>query len=103
MKHILLRSGEYMIIDVNGTLSFVIYYRGDTFRVSLSRLGEICSLLPATVSTLALTATASKTLRSEVARMLAMEMSKLSQFHLVKITSRMLLLLSQPCKNALVH
>ena len=62
-----------MIIDVNGTLSFVLYYRGDTFRVSLSRLGEICSLLPATVSTLALTATASKTLRSEVARMLAME------------------------------
>ena len=49
------------------------YYRGNTFRVSLSRIGDICSLLPATVSTLALTATASKTLRFEVARMLAMK------------------------------
>ena len=46
--------------------------RGDTFRRLLLRIGEVRSLLPSRVHIMALTATASKTLRRDVARIIGM-------------------------------
>ena len=51
----------------------VLYYRGDTFRPALLRIGEIRSLLPPNVNVLALTATASTELRIQIAKMLSMK------------------------------
>lgn len=47
--------------------------RGETFRRVLSRVGEVRSLLPKRVNIMALTATATVTLRKEVARMISMK------------------------------
>ncbi len=46
--------------------------RGDTFRRLLLRIGEIRSLLPSHVNIMALTATATKTLRRDIARIIGM-------------------------------
>ena len=49
-----------------------VYTRGETFRASLLRLGEIRSILPSNVGVMALTATATRRLQSEVADILGM-------------------------------
>ena len=51
----------------------LLYYRGDTFRPALLRIGEIRSLFPPNVNVLAMTPTASIQLRIEVAKMLSMK------------------------------
>ena len=48
-------------------------YRGESFRHAFSRLGEIRSLLPATVNVMALTATASKDTARVIVRTLGMK------------------------------
>ncbi len=51
----------------------MLYYcRGEAFRHSLHRLGEVRSILPNGVHVMALTATATKSLQSEVAEILGM-------------------------------
>ena len=45
-----------------------MYLRGDTFRSSLRRLGEVRSILPCGVRVMAVTATATKTLRYSVSK-----------------------------------
>ena len=47
--------------------------RGEEFRKEYSRLGEIRSILPQTVNVMALTATATKTLRKDIAELLGMK------------------------------
>ena len=49
-----------------------MYYRGDTFRREFSKIGELRSIIPANVNLMALTATASKTLRTKVMKTLGM-------------------------------
>ena len=44
------------------------YFRGDTFRSTLRRIGEVRSILPIGTNVMALTATASKTLRYSVSK-----------------------------------
>ena len=51
---------------------FVLYNRGDEFRVSFQRLGELRSIIPPQVNVMALTATATKTLRLQVCGILGM-------------------------------
>ena len=53
---------------------FVLYNRGDAyeFRVSFQRLGELRSIIPPQVNVMALTATATKTLRLQVCGILGM-------------------------------
>ena len=46
--------------------------RGDTFRSILLRVGEIRSLLPKSVTVLAMTATATKTLRTKVSEVIGL-------------------------------
>ena len=48
------------------------FFRGDSFRTAMSRIGEIRSLLPSGVPMMALTATATSKLRAEVASILGM-------------------------------
>ncbi len=48
-------------------------FRGSTFRSSLRRIGDIRSLIPPGVNVMALTATASKTLRCDVSKMIGMQ------------------------------
>lgn len=48
-------------------------YRGDTFRRVMSRIGEIRSLVPQSVPIMALTATVTKSLKSDVIRILGMQ------------------------------
>lgn len=47
--------------------------RGDTFQAAMLRIGELCSILPKHVHAMALTATATKDLRIEVARIIGMQ------------------------------
>ena len=47
--------------------------RGDTFRTQLSRVGEVRSLMPGGVNVMALTATATKSVRQAVCRILGMK------------------------------
>ena len=47
--------------------------RGDEFRVEFSHLGEVWSLIPEHVNIMALTATATRTLRSDVCYILGMQ------------------------------
>ena len=47
--------------------------RGEEFRKEYSRLGEVWSILPQNVHVMALTATATKTLRRDVRDILGME------------------------------
>ena len=49
-----------------------ISYRGDTFRTVLDRIGEVHSILPEGLNVMALTATATKTLRYSVSRNIGM-------------------------------
>ena len=49
-----------------------VVLRGDTFRAVLSRVGEIRSLLPRGVNVMAVTATATKSVRTAVSRTLGM-------------------------------
>ena len=51
----------------------LLLYRGDEFRKEYSRLGEVRSILPQNVNVMALTATATKTLRKDVSDLLGME------------------------------
>ena len=53
------------------TIMFIC--RGDDFRTEFAHLGEVRSLLPPGVCVLALTATATKSLRSAVCRTLGMK------------------------------
>ena len=48
-------------------------FRGDEFRVEFSHLGEVRSLIPERVNIMALTATATRTLRSDVCYILGMQ------------------------------
>ena len=48
------------------------YYRADTFRSALGHIGELRSLIPAGVSVMALTATATKYVRQIVSKRLGM-------------------------------
>ncbi len=50
----------------------IVYHRGDTFRTSLKRVGEIRSLLPEHVNVMALTATATRKLQKCVEGILGM-------------------------------
>ncbi len=52
---------------------FNINLRGDTFRTSLRRIGEVRSLLPGGMNIMALTATAVKTLRVTVSRTIGLQ------------------------------
>ena len=56
----------------NGNGYSNLFLRGHTFRETYRRLGEIRSLVPPSVHLMAVTATATKTTRSEVYRMLGM-------------------------------
>ena len=49
------------------------FYRGDTFRTLLSRVGEVRSLLPRGVNVMAVTATATKSVRQAVSHILGMK------------------------------
>ena len=49
-----------------------LYYRGDTFRKTLHRIGEIRSILPKNINVLALTATANASLRCDVMKIIGM-------------------------------
>ena len=53
------------------------YNRGDKFRIEFSRLGELRSLLPRHVNIMALTATATRQLRSNIIRLLGMKKTKI--------------------------
>ena len=50
-----------------------IFCRGEQFRKEYSRLSEVRSILPRNVNVMALTATATKSLRNEVSALLSME------------------------------
>lgn len=54
------------IIQVSSCYSIAGFYRGETFRKLMSRIGEIRSLIPEKVNIMALTATATTKLRREV-------------------------------------
>ena len=49
---------------------FFLLHRGHDFRTEFSHLGEVRSLIPDHVNVMALTATATKTLRSDVCKLL---------------------------------
>lgn len=51
----------------------LLLYRGDEFRKEYSRLSEVRSILPVGVNVMALTATATRTLRKDVCDLLSME------------------------------
>ena len=51
----------------------MLYLRGDTFRSSLRRIGEVRSILPGGINIMALTATASKTLRYSVSKTIGLQ------------------------------
>ncbi len=50
-----------------------LFYRGETFRGALLRIGEVRSILPENTPIMALTATATRTLQNEIARILGMK------------------------------
>ena len=76
---------DYLLLNVarkRPTCSFIVmitkflFYllcRGDDFRVEFSRLGEVRSLIPKGVHIMALTATATRSLRRAVCRTLGMD------------------------------
>ena len=51
----------------------LLLYRGDVFRMALSRIGEIRSIIPPNVHVMALTATATRITRAEVLKRLNMQ------------------------------
>lgn len=51
---------------------FIPLHRGDEFRTAFARLGEVRSLIPPSVGVMALTATATRSLRREVVKTLGM-------------------------------
>ena len=53
--------------------SVTTFHRGDDFRVEFSHLGEVRSLIPQKIKIMALTATATITLRSEICHVLGMK------------------------------
>lgn len=55
------------------TTILLLLCRGDTFRREFSRIGELRSIIPSNVNVMALTATASRTLRRNVMKMLGMK------------------------------
>lgn len=60
--------------------------RGHNFRTEYSRLGEVRSILPRGVNVMALTATATKTLRKDVIDLLSMDSPFLVSVLLTKVT-----------------
>lgn len=64
-----------MVIGYPCTLLWTssFFYRGDDFRQEYSKLGEMRSILSANVHIMALTATATKTLRAKVFKVLGMK------------------------------
>ena len=74
MKLIALRSGKYYTV-ISWPFIIVYWYitcRGYSFRRSFSRLGEIRSIVPASINVMALTATASKATVKIILRTLGM-------------------------------
>ena len=77
-----------MILNYN-----TIFLRGDTFRKTLLRIGEVRSLVSSSVHMMALTATANKTLRNQVISVLGMKSPKVvavspAKFNLMYIIKR---------------
>ena len=64
---------NYFIDSKSLQYKYFFFGRGETFRHTLSRIGEMRSLVDESVNVLALTATATKSLRSDVARILGMK------------------------------
>ena len=54
-------------------IDFCLYHRGDDFRKEFSNIGELRSVIPKRVKMMALTATATKTLRDAVVKTLGMD------------------------------
>ena len=74
MKPIASILGKCMVnLDNSWAMFTVSYYRGDDFRMSFSRLGELRSTLPSVVPILALTATSTKSTYNCIVKKLAME------------------------------
>ena len=61
-------SAYYIFCSINT----VFYFRGDTFRTVLERIGEVRSILPHGINVMALTATATKTVRYSVSKIIGM-------------------------------
>ena len=70
-------------------LTFNNYYRGSTFRESLQHIGEIRSLVPCTVPVMALTATATHSLRLDLARFIGLK--------------NPIMIVQPPCKSNLMY
>ena len=75
MKHIVLIGGTYGVHAYKLASDSVCLhnYRGDEFRKDHTRLGDVSSILSATVNVMALTATATKTLQEEICTVVKMK------------------------------
>ena len=62
----------YIHPDIFIIHAFILLHRGDEFRTAFARLGEVRSLIPPSVGVMALTATATRSLRREVVKTLGM-------------------------------
>lgn len=67
----------------------LVYYRGSSFRPEFSRLGEIRSIIPENVNVMALTATATKTTRTSIIKILDMQTPTVVSVH--------------PCKDNIMY
>ena len=63
---------DIILLKIKIYFKFIIFYRGVTFRRLLLRIGEVRSLLPPDANIMALTATATETLRRDVSRIIGM-------------------------------
>ena len=63
---------DIILLKIKIYFKFIIFYRGETFRRLLLRIGEVHSLLPPDANIMALTATATETLRRDVSRIIGM-------------------------------
>ncbi len=104
MKHILLRNGKLFTIGFSKNASQLyiktmqedVYFmlavdncRGETFRPILTHIGEVRSILPESVNLLALTATATTTVRTSVSEILGLQ--------------NPIVIVMSPCKNNIVY
>ena len=62
-----------LCVWLNKNVPLILYFRGESFRCEFSRLEEVRSILPCTVNVMALTATASATLRRSITWTLGMQ------------------------------
>ena len=62
----------YIHPDIFIIHAFILLHRGDEFWTAFARLGEVRSLIPPSVGVMALTATATRSLRREVVKTLGM-------------------------------